>query len=81
MHPFMYESFVQERQADLLRQADRQRLVKAASELKRGRGRRRLRLSGWWRRLGSALRSGARQAAGAFLTSSVRIGARSRPAA
>ena len=81
MHPFMYESIVQERQAELLRQANRQRLVNAASELNRRRGRSRPTLSGWWRRLGPALRSGARRAAGVFLTSSVRLGQRSRPAA
>lgn len=73
MHPFMYESFVQERQADLLRQANRQRLVTQVSELKRSGGRRRPALSGWWRRVGPVLRSGA------FLTSSVGLG-RSGPA-
>ena len=38
MHPFMYESIVRERQAELIRQADHQRLVKAARELKPSRG-------------------------------------------
>jgi len=33
MHPFMYESMVREPRAELVRQADHQRLVKAAREL------------------------------------------------
>jgi len=74
MHPFMYESIVRERQAALIRQADHQRLVKAARELKPSRVRTRRPRFGWWRRLRPALWAAVRRAAGVSITTSVRPG-------